>query len=1137
MPTGVHVSRLASQALLPATMADIPVISLPNSPGWSRWIERLRAATAGRFTIVRELGRGGFAAVFLAQQQQPNRRVAIKLLLPAHLDSAWALDHFRGESQKISEWRHQSVVTIYEVHEVEDLFFFVMSYVEGGSLHDLIAKLGPLSVPITRSVLAQVGGALQYAHRQGVTHRDIKPHNVLIDVDGGAVVTDFGIAKQSGGTSHTVTGMIFGTAPYMAPEQCETGATSIMSDQYALGIVAFEMMTGTPPFTGAATSVLMAHLQKQAPLLSTVRPDCPPELEAAVARMLSKNPADRFANIAEAMQAAGAAELPEYSPDRRRFAQAARDIAARAEAHVIDIVSIPPTLEVGDRIPLHASAKTSAGEPVAASQIVWSSDNTEVAALDANNGELTALTPGFTTLFVRSGGGEQQVRVDVKPPQAAWIQVSGPRKPLHVGETSQLAATARSKHGLPVSGAPVWVSEDPKLVAITSDGVLQALAVGRTRVFAQVDQVSSEFWIDVAPAAVAELRIVGAPSRLTMGDRRQLSAVVLDTADHVLTDRVVQWSSSDRKLATVSPTGLITASSAGVVTISASCEVHSASIRFTVEELQAVMVEIANAPGTLRVGESVRVRAVARDGQGNAIDRPIGWITDDQDVARVSADGTLSAVAPGTVVVAASMDGVTRAVVVEITARPVIATAPPVVPPLAATAVFGTAAAPAQVAAKVVPPVTPPVIPATPTVIPPVIPSARSIVERPVERSVDIPVERPLVKAIAVEVIHPAPPSARSDETVMMPPPLRPPATPPGGPPQSVSAGKLPMRWIGIGAVAVLAVVAVIVLKPGGASDAGGVGEPVPDTLTAARPPVLAPPTNPTDSTEGVTPPPTPPAKPSLRLSGAPKIMTVGETHPLEAAGDRATLSALKWKSSNTQMAAVNARGVIRALRPGRVLITASAGDLDESVSIEVQAAKIGPTPVDSAGIRAARDSFARAARESTAQASRDSALRAGRDVAARDAAARDAAAREAAAREASAREAAARERLARDATGEAAADSATVRKLVLDYAAALSAENLPAAVQLFPGMLPNVRAGYQDMFKQRTDLNIRYSVSALDLQKNTGTLTLSNVTDLTFATKAKCRILFTDVMGVERAGSGWRISTLSTKQNSKSGC
>ena len=1093
-------------------MADIPVISLPTSPGWSRWIERLRAATAGRFTIVRELGRGGFAAVFLAQQQQPNRRVAIKLLLPAHLDSVWALDHFRGESQKISEWRHQSVVTIYEVHEVEDLFFFVMSYVEGGSLHDLIAKLGPLSVPVTRSVLAQVGGALQYAHRQGVTHRDIKPHNVLIDVEGGAVVTDFGIAKQSGGTSHTVTGMIFGTAPYMAPEQCETGTTSILSDQYALGIVAYEMMTGTPPFTGPATSVLMAHLQKQAPLLGTLRPDCPPELEAAVARMLSKNPADRFASVAEAMQAAGVMELPEYSPERRQFAQAARDIAARAEAHVIDIVSIPPTLEVGDRIPLHASARTTAGEPVADSEIVWSSDNAEVASLDNSNGELTALTPGFTTLFVRSGGGEQQVRVDVKPPQAASIQVSGPRTPLHVGETSQLAATALSKHGLPASGPTVWISENPKLVVITSDGVLQALAVGRTRIFAQVDQVSGEFWIDVAPAAVAELRIVGAPGRLTIGDRRQLSAVVLDSADHVLTDRVVQWTSSDRNLATVSPTGVVTASSAGVVTISASCGVHSASIRFTVEELQAVMVEIANAPGALRVGESVRVRAVARDAQKNAIDRPIAWITDDPEVARVSADGTLSAIAPGTVVVAASMDGVTRAVVVEVTARPVIAMAPPPSPPLAATAVFGPAASSAPVAPK------PPV---TPTVKPP----ARSAVERPVERSVDIPAEQPLEKPIIVEVIRPLPPSFRDEVAVRPPAPIGPPTAPPTTATHAASAGGLPMRWIGIGAVAVLAVVALMVMKSGGSpAAAGGRG---PDTLIAKEPTAVVP--QPPPDRDSVLKPSDIVEKSSLRLSGAPKTITVGETHVLVPTGDRATLSALKWTTSDSRVAAVTTRGVIRALRPGRVSIVASSGDLREAVSIEVQAKVVGATPDDSA--RAALREAARsaAAAELTKRAVTDSTERA-------DSVKRAAAAREAAAREAAAREAAAREAV-KDATGEAAADSASVRRLVSQYAAALSAENLPGAVQLFSGMPANVRKGYQDMFSAKADLSLRYDIATMDLRSNRGTLRLTGTSDFTFPNKSKCRVLLSDVVTVEKAGGAWRINGLTSTITSKSGC
>lgn len=476
-----------------------PAVSSPNSPGWSRHIERLRAATRGRFTILRELGRGGFAAVFLAQQHQPNRRVAIKLLLPAHLDSQWALEHFRGESQKIAEWRHQSVVTIYEVHEVDDLFFFVMSYVEGGSLHDLIARLGPLSIPLARSVLAQMGGALQYAHRQGVTHRDIKPQNVLIDVDGAAVVTDFGISKEAGGTSLTVTGMLFGSPPYMSPEQCSGGTATAASDQYSLGIVAYEMLTGHPPFTGPPTSVLISHIQDDIPLLRTVRPDCPPEFEAAVARMLSKNPADRFPSVAEAVAALGARELPDTDPHRERFARAARDHAAQVTSHVVDIQTIPPRLEVGERVPIGATARTLTGAPLTDAGVEWTIDDQGVAHLDQSKGILTAVSPGSATLMVRGAGTEQMIRVDVVPAAVATIQVAAPANSLKIGERTQLHATARSKTGAPLPRKMTWVSENPTLAVVSPDGVVEALQPGRTRIRAIADEISSEFWLEVSP--------------------------------------------------------------------------------------------------------------------------------------------------------------------------------------------------------------------------------------------------------------------------------------------------------------------------------------------------------------------------------------------------------------------------------------------------------------------------------------------------------------------------------------------------------------------------------------------------------------------------------------------------------------
>ena len=162
--------------------------------------------------------------------------------------------------------------------------------------------------------------------------------------------------------------------------------------------------------------------------------------------MLSKRPEDRFPSIAEAMQAADVAELPEYHPERRRFGQVARTIAARANANVIDIVSIPPTLEVGDTIPLRASARTPSGEAVSAEQINWSTDRNDVATLDAVRGELKAVAAGSLTLFVRSGGAEHQIRVDVRPPQAASIEMAGP-KTIRVGEHTSVTAAVRSRNG------------------------------------------------------------------------------------------------------------------------------------------------------------------------------------------------------------------------------------------------------------------------------------------------------------------------------------------------------------------------------------------------------------------------------------------------------------------------------------------------------------------------------------------------------------------------------------------------------------------------------------------------------------------------------------------------------------------
>jgi serine/threonine protein kinase len=178
---------------------------------------------------------------------------------------------------------------------------------------------------MVQAILAQVGDALGYAHRNGVVHRDIKPGNILIDDEGWAVVTDFGIAKVQESEGLTMTGVAVGTPTYMSPEQCTGGDVTGSSDQYSLGVVAYEMLAGRPPFVGSSMMALMySHFHEPPPPLESFRPDCPPQMVAAVMRMLSKGAADRWPTIEEAANAMGARQLPRDDPTRSALITLAR---------------------------------------------------------------------------------------------------------------------------------------------------------------------------------------------------------------------------------------------------------------------------------------------------------------------------------------------------------------------------------------------------------------------------------------------------------------------------------------------------------------------------------------------------------------------------------------------------------------------------------------------------------------------------------------------------------------------------------------------------------------------------------------------------------------------------------------------
>src|SRR6185503_10126916 len=263
----------------------------------------LTIALADRYRIQRELGEGGMATVYLAQDLKHDRRVAIKVLKP-ELAVVIGADRFLREIKTIATLQHPHILGLIDSGEVNGTAYYVMPFVEGESLRDRLRREKQLPIGDAIRTATEVAAALDYAHRHGVIHRDIKPENIMLH-DGSALVADFGIAlavsSAGGGSRMTETGMSLGTPHYMSPEQA-MGERAITgrSDVYALGAVTYEMLVGEPPFTGPTAQAIVAKVMTADPAgLSAQRRSVPPAVEDAVLTALSKLPADRFATAAE----------------------------------------------------------------------------------------------------------------------------------------------------------------------------------------------------------------------------------------------------------------------------------------------------------------------------------------------------------------------------------------------------------------------------------------------------------------------------------------------------------------------------------------------------------------------------------------------------------------------------------------------------------------------------------------------------------------------------------------------------------------------------------------------------------------------------------------------------------------------
>ncbi len=256
----------------------------------------------GRYLIIRKLGAGGMANVYLAEDQELGRRVAIKILDDRHAADDSFIERFRREAKNAAGLSHPNIVSIYDRGEAEGTYYIAMEYLSGRSLKELIVSRGPTPIRIAIDYTRQILAAIGYAHRHGIVHRDIKPHNVVVDGDGRLKVTDFGIAR-SGASQMTEVGSIIGTAQYLSPEQAKGSAVDQRSDVYSVGVVLYEMLTGKVPFTGdTALEIAMKHLSEVPVPPSEQREDVPDDLDLVVLRALAKDPEDRY-QTAEEMDA------------------------------------------------------------------------------------------------------------------------------------------------------------------------------------------------------------------------------------------------------------------------------------------------------------------------------------------------------------------------------------------------------------------------------------------------------------------------------------------------------------------------------------------------------------------------------------------------------------------------------------------------------------------------------------------------------------------------------------------------------------------------------------------------------------------------------------------------------------------
>jgi serine/threonine-protein kinase len=459
----------------------------------------LHDALGDRYRIERELGAGGMATVYLADDLRHHRRVAIKVLRP-DLAAALGLDRFLREIRTTASLRHPHIVPLYDSGEGAGVAYYVMPFVEGESLRDRLRREKQLPVQDALRIAAEVADALDYAHAHGVIHRDIKPENILLD-SGHAVVADFGIAQAidlAGGEQLTGTGVAIGTPTYMSPEQV-AGERDLdaRSDLYALACVLFEMLAGQPPFAGPTMkSVMHQHVMATPPDVGQLRPDVPADVSSALQRALSKEPADRFPVASQFADALTSRETAARPVGAGRGAAWWRWMPLAAAATVVAAAVVALGVSLAMRrvpAPIRLGRRTA----------VTLDPGLELDPALSPDGKLVAYSVGQGVLTVRQADGGAPVQVlrtgDTRGRWPAWLP-DGQRilfvSPRGIEVVSALGGSPRLLVSGRQLGRGVTVAPDGRTFAYVSHDSLYAAPVdgGQARFITHGYEMHSPAW-------------------------------------------------------------------------------------------------------------------------------------------------------------------------------------------------------------------------------------------------------------------------------------------------------------------------------------------------------------------------------------------------------------------------------------------------------------------------------------------------------------------------------------------------------------------------------------------------------------------------------------------------------------------